>query len=65
MTDLAYRVNTGAALSPLWERRSNELRLDAGDEKAPRRKRTFRRDAYAAAHRNETFDRIAARGPLF
>lgn len=63
MTDLAYRINTGAALSPLWERRSNQLST-AGESK-PRRKRSFGSFAYAKAHRNETLDRIAARGPLF
>ena len=63
MTQLAYRINTGVALSLLWNRRGNEIVKDAGDKSATHGGQ--RPGAYAAAHRNETFDRIAARGPLF
>jgi hypothetical protein len=62
MTQLAYRINTGVALSLLWNRRGNEIVKDAGDKSASRSRRPA---TYAAAHRNATFDRIAARGPLF
>ena len=62
MTDLAYRINTGAALSPLWERRNQ---ISTAGESKSRRKRSYRPFAFARAHRNETLDRIAARGPLF
>jgi hypothetical protein len=62
MTQLAYRINTGVALSQLWNRRGSEIVKDAGEKSAAR---SVRPGAYAAAHRNETFDRIAARGPLF
>jgi hypothetical protein len=63
MTQLAYRINTGVALSLLWNRRGNEIVKDAGEKSASRSEQ--RPGAYAAAHRNDTFDRIAARGPLF
>ena len=63
MTQLAYRINSGVTLSLLWNRRRNEIAKDAGEKSASRGAQSPY--AYAAAHRNETFDRIAARGPLF
>jgi hypothetical protein len=63
MTQLAYRINTSVALSLRWNRRGNGLSNDAGAKSESRRE--HRPFAYAAARRNQTFDRIAVRGPLF
>jgi hypothetical protein len=65
MSQMAYRINTGVALSLLWNRRRNELSVEQSPQRERRTHLERSPHAYAAAHRNETFDRIAARGPLF
>lgn len=76
MTELASRINDGVAVSLLWNRLRNELTVTVDDSRtgesfrvaAPRDRAldVFNHPyAYAASNRNETFDRIAARGPIY
>jgi len=69
MTELASWITDGVSVSLPWNRRRNESQVtvdhsgtrEASEVKAPRR----RTDSYYEALRNETYDRIALRGPIF
>src|SRR3954463_7948245 len=76
MTELAHRINDGVSVSLLWNRHSNELTVAVDDSRtgeafevdAPndRAMDVFHHPyAYAAAQRNDIFDRIAERGPIY
>jgi hypothetical protein len=76
MTELASRINDGVSVSLLWNRRRNELTVTVDDSRtgeafeldAPRDRALdvyYHPYAYAESHRNDTFDRIAVRGPIF
>jgi hypothetical protein len=66
MTELASWITDGVSLP--WNRRRNESRVTADRSgtaatskfEAPR----SRADGYYEAHRSETYDRIALRGPI-
>jgi hypothetical protein len=69
MTELASWITDGVSVSLPWNRRRNESQVtvdhsgtdEASEVNAPR----GRADSYYEAHRNETYDRIALRGPIF
>jgi hypothetical protein len=76
MTELAHRINDGVSVSLLWHRLSNELTVAVDDSRTgeafevdvPRDRAmdVFHHPyAYAAAQRNDIFDRIAERGPIY
>jgi hypothetical protein len=76
MTELAHRINDGVSVSLLWDRRDNELTVAVDDARtgeafelaAPRDRALdvfYHPYAYAAALRDDMFDRIAARGPIY
>jgi hypothetical protein len=68
MTELASWITDGVSIPLPWNRRRNESRVtvsrsgpaDALEANA----RRGRADGYYEAHRSETYDRIAFRGPI-
>jgi hypothetical protein len=64
MTELASWITNGVSVSLPWNRRRNESPVTV-DHSGTGEAFEVNADSYYEAHRSETYDRIALRGPIF